>query len=76
VLKWKDGQINFSVTEEPDSTFQVQFNFHRSSANIDELVGWLSVPVADLKGEVKRVLLNCMQIKMEDTVYATANAKA
>jgi hypothetical protein len=76
VLKWKGGQINFSVTEEPDSTFQVRFNFHRGSTNIHELIDWLSASITDLEGEVKRVFLDCINISTEDIGYAKANAKS
>lgn len=73
VLKWNEGQINFSVTEEADSSFQVQFNFHRGSSRIDELIDWLSKPIADFEKEITRVFSDCMQIKAEDTAYAATD---
>jgi len=76
VLKWNEGQINFSVTEEADSSFQIQFNFHRGSSNIDELIDWLGKPIADLEKEIARVFSDCMKIKTEDIAYAAADTTA
>lgn len=75
-LKWREGQINFSVSEESDTTFQIQFNFHRGSTSVTDLVRWLTTPVVDLENEVNRILFDCIHIKPEDTQYAAANAEA
>ncbi|MHB1034347.1 MAG: hypothetical protein ACYC35_04270 [Pirellulales bacterium] len=75
-LKWKEGQINFSLTEESDSTFQLQFNFHRGGTSVDDLAAWLSTPQAELESQVKRILFDCIQINTKDLENAAADAKA
>ena len=69
-LKWSEGQINFSVAEEPTGAFLVQLNFHRESTSVDDLKKWVSTPISEINDQVKQVLFDCMQIKPEDIEHA------
>ena len=74
-LKWSEGQINFTVGEEANGAFLVQFNFHRGSTNVDDLKKWVSTPVSEIEGQTKRLLFNCMQIKEEDIENGSATGE-
>ena len=75
-LKWREGQINVSVSEERDASLQIQFNFHRASTKIDDLKRWLSTPCADLEDQCRQILLDSMKVTPEDWDYAVAAAEA
>jgi hypothetical protein len=74
-LKWKEGQINLSVTEEADGATEILFNFHRAGGVALELMSWLSTSIIEIESEVKRLLFDCMQLNAESIEDATVLAE-
>ena len=75
-LKWHDGQINYSLTEETGGTSEILLNFHRGSTIGSELRSWLTTPIGDIESEVERILFECMQLHHEVVEDATATTEA
>jgi len=74
-LKWRDGQINFSVTEGANGKSEILLNFHRGSTTGSELRSWLTTPIDDIESEVERLLFECLQLDRENIENATATAE-
>lgn len=66
-LKWNDGQINFSLTEDDHGKADLQFNFHRESNSATDLKSWINIPIADIQTQVNQLFTDCLQIKEEIT---------
>jgi hypothetical protein len=83
-LKFNDGQINLSVTEESDGKFVTQFNFHRGSGNVSDLRycnasdlrSWLATPIDSIESAVRRIVCDCMQLNLEDIEHVTVTAES
>lgn len=75
-LKWGEGQINFSVTEEPDGKSEILLNFHRGSTTASELRSWLNTSIDDMESAVGKLLFECLQLDKESVEYATTTAQA
>ena len=75
-LKWGEGQINFSVTEEADGKSEILLNFHRGSTTASELRSWLNTPIGDVESAVEQLLFKCLQLDRETIEYATTTAQA
>jgi hypothetical protein len=73
-LKFGDGQINFSASEETEKRSTIQFNFHRGSDKGGDLKLWLATPVADIRSHVDEILHKCLQIRSEDFENVTTCA--
>jgi hypothetical protein len=63
-VKWNDGQVNFSLTEDASGKTELQFNFHRESNLIADLRSWMQIPVNDIEAQVG-LLSDCLQINGE-----------
>jgi len=74
-LKWRSGQINFTVSKEGDGKSEILLNFHCGSTIASELRAWLTTPVRDIESEVERVLFECLQLDREIIQDATATAE-
>ena len=74
-LKWDDAQINFSVIEQPDSTFQILFNFHHASSDVKKLADWLHTPIEDITSHVRAVLVDCMKLEPENVSHAGTDSE-
>jgi hypothetical protein len=61
-LKWKNGEIRVIVSQEEDNAYSVLMNFHMGSDSTDTLKEWLSVPIADARKHIEKILFQCLGI--------------
>ncbi len=52
------GIVNLLASKREDKPLKIDFNFHRDSNNVAELIEWLDVSEANLNSEVSQVLKN------------------
>lgn len=65
-LKWGEGQINLTISEDADGKSEFNLNFHRTSSSVSDLRSWLSTSVTDIESQVRQVLLECIRINVEN----------
>lgn len=55
-IEFNGGLINLSVVADSESNMVIVFNFHRASAELEELKQWLGITSAAVKDECSRIL--------------------
>jgi len=69
-LQYKTGKLNITVQGDVEH-FEFLCNFHRDSKSNKDLIEWLSIPIADIQGEVTQ-LLEKFQLTVEETSHDDA----
>lgn len=51
-----EGLINLEIRQEDDADLTIEFNFHRQSMDMEELVAWLNMPPEDTRSACALIL--------------------
>jgi len=68
-VRWDNGRINVTVSQKEDQTFFVSLNFDLQSDDVQQLLAWITIPEADLRREVERILYNTLGVRREEVIY-------
>lgn len=68
-LESQPGLLNLTLSEDEGSRGEVIFNFHLGTADVTAAKTWLELTTERLKGEVDRLLIDCIGIE-EGQVHA------
>jgi hypothetical protein len=69
VAEWNAGKISVNLTrEDHDQILRVNLNFERVGTH-EELMGWLTQPIEEIRGQVRRILTDVLQIPSESTQW-------
>ena len=69
-IVWREGTINFSVSEVDGSRYDLRFNFDRKSTSVEEHKAWLQTSTDDMEKEVSKILLDCVGLTKEEITDA------
>lgn len=64
-LEYKDGKLNIIILIS-DNGFDVTFNFHRASKDMNDLVQWLEIPKEEIESKVIEIL-SVLKLEIEET---------
>jgi hypothetical protein len=64
-----NGRINVTVTQKEDRTFFLGLNFDLQSDDVQQLLAWITIPEADLRREVERILYKTLGVRDEEVIY-------
>lgn len=65
-LKWRGGNIKFTVSQDPNLSFSVLLNFERQSNDATVLRDWLEIPIEDVRSQAERMLFRCLGLSQGD----------
>lgn len=68
-VKWRQGEIRISVSQESDLSYAILLNFHAGSNSTGTLNEWLSVSMADIREEIQAILYDCLGVAEGDISY-------
>jgi hypothetical protein len=64
-----NGRINVTVTQKEDLTFFLELNFDLQSDEVQQLLAWITIPEADLRREVERILYYSLGVQREEVTH-------
>jgi hypothetical protein len=64
-IEFENGMLNLTIRQVSESETNVELNFDRQSANIDELLEWLEQPINDVMTSVASVLTT-LEVSFEE----------
>ena len=64
-----NGRINITVTQKEDQTFFLGLNFDLQSDDVQQLLAWITIPEADLRREVERIIHNTLGVRREEVIH-------
>lgn len=64
-----NGRINITVTQKEDQTFFLGLNFDLLSDDVQQLLAWITIPEADLRREVERIIHNTLGVRREEVIH-------
>lgn len=65
---WNKGVINLHIVKEEADSYNIMMNFNKSSNHIEELKGWLNIPIDQVRGITKTVVCAILKICEEEEI--------
>jgi hypothetical protein len=61
---WEEGRVQWQVTHELPSTWEVHLNFDQSGSR-EQMLAWLAMPIDRIEGQVRKVLFELLGLTPE-----------